>query len=144
MNFEVGKEYLYIDLKTKCRLVCISETDDVEYLIVYKSAGDGEYIGWVPEGCLKELPPYHDFKRGEPVIASGPGEHVCRRYFSHVDDKGRPHCFDGGNTAWAVKLKYINKDKATTVAWDSVRKLTEEEKAEARKDHEVMLQYFSS
>ena len=142
MNFEVGKEYLYIDLKTKCKLVYISEVYSAKYLIVYKNTGGYECVGWVPKDSLTELTPYHDFKRGEPVIAIEFGGYVYQRYFSHVDDKGRPHCFDGGNTAWAVKLKYI--DKVTTVAWDSVRKLTEDEKAEARKDHEVMLQYFSS
>lgn len=142
MNFEVGKEYLYSGGQWK--LVFIGPFDNEMKFLLVRPHEDGVYHStWASAGELKELqPPYHNFKRGEPVIAIEFGGYAYRRYFSHVDDKGRPHCFDGGNTAWAVKLKYINK--ATTVAWDSVRKLTEEEKAEARKDHEVLLQYFSS
>jgi len=140
MNFEKGKKYLYNGKEAE--LVHIAEKATHKFLVVHELDTVGYIADWAREEELTELPPYHDFKRGEPVIAIEFGGYVYRRYFSHIDDKGRPHCFDGGNTAWAVKLKYINK--ATTVAWDSVRKLTEEEKAEARKDHEELLQYFSS
>jgi hypothetical protein len=65
MNFEVGKEYLYIDLKTKCKLVYISEVYSAKCLIVYKNTGGYECVGWVPKDSLTELTPYHDFKRGD-------------------------------------------------------------------------------
>ena len=136
MNFEVGKEYLYIDLKTKCKIVHVSTTRSGKYLVVGELANGEEHATWVLEHQLTELPPYHDFKRGEPVMAVGYCGRSYRRYFSHVDYKGRTHCFENGRNSWSSEVM--------TSPWDSVRKLTEEEKAEARKDHEVLLQYFSS
>jgi hypothetical protein len=125
MKLEIGKEYLYTDLKTKCKLVCISEEYVSECLIVYKGTDDSEYIGWVPEDCLTELPPYHDFKRGEPVMAVGFQGCLYRKYFSHVGSNGDPFCFQEGKTEWA--------SEGRTSAWESVRKLTPEEREEYNK-----------
>jgi len=135
MEFEIGKEYAYHGKKAK--LVFIDEEiEGTKFLVVHKRDTIGYVASWAGEEELTELPPYHDFKRGEPVVAVSPQGNLYRMYFSHVDEDGKPRCFGDGDTTWS--------SEGIASMWDSVRKLTEEEKAEARKDHEALLQYFSS
>lgn len=128
MNFEVGREYLYKENLARLVHIDLSKREGYRLLIAYSE--------WVAKEGLTELPPHHNFKRGEPVMARPItlGEER-RRYFSHIGEDGRPFCFANGATPWS---------ESSQIPMDSVRKLTEEEKTEARKDHEALLQYFSS
>lgn len=124
MEFEIGKEYLYTGQKAK--LVFIDEeTEGTKFLVVHEVETIGYIASWAGEGDLGELSPYHDFKRGEPVMAISCSDRLYRRHFSHVDDKGRPHCFERGLSAWS--------SEGMTSAWESVRKLTPEEREECNK-----------
>ena len=87
--------------------------------------GCGARSGLVFPEKLTELPPYHDFKRGEPVMAVGFQGCLYRKYFSHVGSNGGPFCFQEGKTEWA--------SEGRTSAWESVRKLTPEEREEYNK-----------
>lgn len=135
MEFEIGKEYMRRGEKWKLVFIDPSPVD-MKFLLVTQIGKVGYGSTWASADELEELPQDHDFKRGEPVIAVGSQGNLYRMYFSHVDEDGKPRCFGDGDTAWS--------SVGIASVWDSVRKLTEEEKAEARKDHEALLQYFSS
>lgn len=124
MKFEIGKEYLYTGQKAK--LVFIDEeTEGTKFLVVHEVETIGYIASWAGEGDLGELSPYHDFKRGEPVMAVGFQGCLYRKYFSHVGSNGDPFCFQEGKTEWA--------SEGRTSAWESVRKLTPEEREEYNK-----------
>lgn len=123
MKLEIGKEYYHIERKVKCKLIYISETDSTACLTVHKDTEGYECVGWVPNDCLKELSPYNDFKRGEPVMVRDDVEDKeLRRYFSHMGHTGLLFCFEDGGTAWSSELECD--------LWKHVRKLTPEEQKE--------------
>lgn len=122
MEFEIGKEYLYTGQKAKLVFIA-EEIEGTKFLVVHEVETIGYIASWAGEGELGELSPYHDFKRGEPVMVRDDMRHVeLRRYFSHVDSKGRPLCFADGCTAWSSELGCLS--------WKFCRKLTPEEHEE--------------
>jgi len=123
MILQAGKEYITEHDRLAICLSIPSMHVNEYQVAVQSDIGEYNVEFYTSEGVhmhndyynLKELPPYHTFKKGDKVVTQG-GD---RRYFSHVSESGLPCCFDSGCDEWS--------SEGCTISWDSVTKWVDDE-----------------